>query len=126
MRYWRAFDRGSAAVAHAWRLREGELLAITLSDRRGLRYHLTVEKLPECNWEWVAWRANNICQAVQCGAAPSAEAAMDAAERAACGLIDPAQVITNCGSAARRAWRMITSGEQIAGCSGDRPAARQR
>ena len=73
-------------MSHAWPHREEALLATTLSDQTGRRYHLTVEILPHLEWEWVVWRAGDADQAVQHGVAPSVDAAMAAAEGAAGGL----------------------------------------
>ncbi len=60
------------------------LLSTTLSNQTGRRYHVTVERLAQDKWEWLAWRAADAMgQTVQRGVTPSSDTAMVAAEDAA-------------------------------------------
>jgi hypothetical protein len=53
-----------------------------MAGASGARYHLTVERLPERDWEWVAWRADATQPAVRSGVAGCSEDAVADAETA--------------------------------------------
>jgi hypothetical protein len=65
-----------------WTHKDERFLASTIIGRDGIRYHMTVERLPARDWEWVAWRGDPAQQAVRRGVAQSSDVAASRATAA--------------------------------------------
>jgi len=73
-------------MLNIWTHTDDLFRATTISGPNGGYYHLTVEMLPNRDWEWVAWRAGAPGEEARGGVAESWEDAAATAERAATGL----------------------------------------
>jgi hypothetical protein len=70
-------------MRRGWRKVDDALFAAVINGRDRARYHLLVERLPNgSGWDWTVWRPGDPPEAARHGVAPSAAAAMRAAEAA--------------------------------------------
>jgi hypothetical protein len=68
----------------AWSKVDEALFATAISRRNGARYQLIAEPLPHTDgWDWAVWRLGDAPDTARHGDAPSAQAAIKAAEAAA-------------------------------------------
>ena len=67
-----------------WSKVDEVLFATAISGRNGARYQLIAEQLPHTDdWDWSVWRLGDAPDTARHGDAPSAQAAIKAAEAAA-------------------------------------------
>jgi RNA:NAD 2'-phosphotransferase (TPT1/KptA family) len=70
-------------MRRGWRKVDEALFAAVINGSDRTRYHLIAERLPSgSGWDWTVWRPGDAPEAARHGIAPTAAAAMRAAEAA--------------------------------------------